>query len=102
MLLGKTKQRKEEDTVTLEEKETYLLKTNYSAKDVMFLLGIGKTQATKVMNECRVKYGGAVMGRKNIITTNSFWLREGTTREEELRVIAYAKGYGKELHERDV
>lgn len=88
--------------MTIEEKETYLLKTNYSAKDVMFLLNIGKTQATKVMNECRVKYGGAVMGRQNIITANSFWLREGTTREAELRVIAYAKGYGTKLHDRDV
>ncbi len=88
--------------MTIEEKEMYLLKTNYSARDVMVLLGIGHTQATKVMNECRVKFGGAVMGRQNIITANSFWLREGTTREEELRVIAYAKGYGKELHERDV
>ena len=88
--------------MTIEEKENYLLKTNYSAKDVMFLLGIGKTRATEVMNECRVKYGGAIMGRQNVITANSFWLREGTTREEELRVIASAKGYGKELHQRDV
>lgn len=87
--------------MTLEEKETYLVKTNYTAKDVKVLLNIGKTQATKVMNECRVKYHGAVMGRPTIITSKSFWEREGTTREAELRVIAYAKGY-KELHERDV
>lgn len=88
--------------MTIEEKETYLLKTNYSAKDVMALLGIGKSRATEVMNECRVKYGGAIMGRQNVVTANSFWLREGTTREKELRVIAYAKGYCQELHERDI
>lgn len=88
--------------MTIEEKETYLLKTNYSAKDVMVLLNIGKTQATKVMNECKVKYGGAVMGRQNVIRASSFWEREGTTREVELGVIAYAKRYGTELHERNV
>lgn len=88
--------------MTIEEKENYLLKTNYSAKDVMALLGIGKTRATEIMNECRVKYGGAVMGRPNIISANSFWVREGTTREAELRLIAVAKGYGQELHERNV
>lgn len=94
--------------MTIEEKETCLLKTNYSAKDVMFLLGIKKTQATKVMKECRAKYGGTIPGRLNIISAKSFWLREGTTREEELRVIAYAKTYEKasenntELHERNV
>lgn len=88
--------------MTIEEKEVYLLKSHYSAKDVMFLLGCKKTWATKVMKECRTKYGGAIVGRPLLITANSFWLREGTTREEELRVIAYAKGYGTELHNRDV
>ena len=88
--------------MTIEEKEKYLLKTNYSARDVMALLDIGHTRATKVMKECRTKYGGAVMGRDNVISSSSFWLREGTTREEELRVIAYAKGYGKEVHKADV
>ena len=83
--------------MTIEEKEKVLLKSSYSAKDVMFLLGIGHTQATRVMNECRVKYGGAIPSRPLVITSESFWKREGTTREEELRVIAYAKGYGKEL-----
>lgn len=85
--------------MTIDEKEQYLLKANYSAKDVMALLNIGHTQATKVIKECREKYYGAVYGRANLITSRSFWAREGTTREEELRVIAYAKGYNtEELH----
>lgn len=88
--------------MTIEEKENYLTKSNYSAKDIMALLGIGKTQATKVMNECRSKFGGTILGRQNVIKSSSFWLREGTTREAELRVIAYAKGYDQELHERNV
>lgn len=84
--------------MTIEERERYLLKTSYSAKDVMALLGCKKTWATKVMKECKTKYGGAIPERPLLIKANSFWLREGTTREEELRVIAYAKGYGTELH----
>lgn len=87
--------------MTVEQKETYLLKVNYSAKDVMALLECGHTWATKVMNECREKYGGAVMGR-NTITSKSFWLREGTTLEEELRLLSFAKGYAKEIHQRNV
>ena len=79
--------------MTIEEREYYLLKTNYSAKDIMALLGCKKTWATKVMKECKTKYDGEITGRPLLIKANSFWLREGTTREEELRFIAYAKGY---------
>lgn len=87
--------------MTVEQKETYLLKVNYSAKDVMALLDCKHTWATKIMNECRAKYGGAVLGR-NVITSKSFWLREGTTIEEELRLLSFAKGYGKELHKGNI
>ncbi len=82
--------------MTVEEKETLLLKANYTAKDVMFLANVAHTQATKIMNECRVKYGGAVAGRMNVIKAKSFWEREGTTIEEELRLLSIAKyGYQK-------
>lgn len=82
--------------MTIEKKERFLLMANYSAKDVMAILECGHTCATKVMNECKTKFGGAVKGR-NVITAKSFWLREGTTLEEELRLLSFAKGYGKEL-----
>jgi hypothetical protein len=75
---------------------------NYSAKDVKALLNCGRTWATKIMNECRLKYGGAVMGR-NVITSKSFWLREGTTIEEELRLLSIAKGYAdQEIQKRKI
>ena len=83
--------------MTVEEKEMYLLKVTYSPKDIRTLLNCGRTWAHKIMNECRSKYGGAVLGR-NVITAKSFWLREGTTLEEELRLLSYAKGYGAKLH----
>lgn len=82
--------------MTIEEKERFLLMVNYSAKDIMVLLDCGHTWATKVIKECKAKFGGAVKGR-NVITAKSFWLREGTTLEEELRLLSFAKGYGKEL-----
>lgn len=81
--------------MTIEEKEYYLTKVNYSAKDVMAILGIHKTQATKVIKECKIKFGGAVLGRTNFIKAESFWKREGTTIEEELRKLGCAKGYVK-------
>lgn len=70
---------------------------NYAPRDVMALLGCGHTWATKVMKECRTNFGGTVKGR-NVITAKSFWLSQGTTLEEELRLLSFAKGYGKELH----
>ncbi len=83
--------------MTIEEKENYLTKASYSAKDIMALLGCGRTWATKVMNECKTKYSGAIAGR-NVIKSQSFWLREGTTIEEQLRLLSIAKNYGEKLH----
>lgn len=87
--------------MTIEEKEYYLLKTNYTAKDVKALLECGSTWASKIMNDCRKKHNGAVLGR-NVITAKSFWLSQGTTIEEELRLLSIAKGYGKTLQERNI
>ena len=82
--------------MTIIEKEKYLLKVNYKAKDIMALLDCGHTWATRVMKECANKFGGAVKGR-NVITAKSFWLHEGTTLEEELRLLSVALGYGKAI-----
>lgn len=62
----------------------------------MALTGCKKTWATKIMNDCRSKFGGSIVGRPNVITSKSFWKREGTTIEEELRLLSIAK-YGKEV-----
>lgn len=82
--------------MTLEEKEFYLTKVNYSAKDVMFMLGCQKTWATKVIKECKEKYNGTVVGRPILIKAESFWAYLGTTMENELRKLGCAKGYVKE------
>ena len=83
--------------MNIEEKENLLLKHSYSAKDVMALSDVKHTRAQQIMNECRAKYGGSIAGRNNVITSASYWAREGTTREEELRIILYAKESSKKL-----
>jgi hypothetical protein len=80
--------------MTIEEKEKFLLMSNYSAKHIMKILECGRTTASKIMNECRSRYNGSVIGR-NVITAKSFWQREGTTIEEELRLLSVAKQYAK-------
>lgn len=77
--------------MTIEEKESYLLKANYTATDIMALKKCGRTCATKIMNDCKANYKGAILGR-NVIKASSFWVREGTTIENELRLLAIAKG----------
>lgn len=79
--------------MTIEEKEKYLLKSNYSAKDVMALTGVQKSRASVIMNECRTIYNGSIKYRPSVITSKSFWLREGTTIEEQYRLLGIAKGY---------
>ncbi len=80
------------EKVTIEEKERFLMKPSYTAKDIMDMLGCKKTWATQVMNECRRKFGGLIPGR-NAITPHSFWLHEHTTLDEQLRQLSIAKGY---------
>ena len=79
--------------MTLEEKERFLLKSTYSANDVKFLTNLAKSRVSVIMNICREKYGGTVPYRANVITAKSFWLYEGTTIDEEYRLLGIAKGY---------
>jgi len=80
--------------VTIEQLEPYLLKVNYTGEDVRALKGIKKSMANRIMKECREKHSGAVLGRPYVITAKSYWKREGTTIEEQLRLLAIAKGNG--------
>lgn len=79
--------------LTIEEKEKYLLMASYTAKDIMDLKGVQKSRASKIMAECRERYGGTIKFRPNACTSKSFWLREGTTLEEEYRLLGISKGY---------
>ena len=79
--------------MTIEEKERYLLMTSYTAKQIMELTGLKRASATAIMNECKLKYGGAIKYRPNAITAESFWLREGTTLEKQYKLLGIAKGY---------
>ena len=79
--------------MTIEEKEKYLLMASYSARDVMELKGVQQTRASVIMKECRDYYGGTIKYRPNAITAESFWKREGTTLEEQYRLLGIAKGY---------
>ncbi|MCK9236392.1 MAG: hypothetical protein M0Q41_13395 [Bacteroidales bacterium] len=78
----------------VEQLEPYLLKVNYSGQDIQELAGVKRTHATKIMSICRSKYNGAVIGRPYVVTAKSYWLYEGTTLEEQLRLLAIAKGNG--------
>ena len=80
--------------MTVEQMELYLLKVNYVNRDVCELAGVKTTRATVIMNECKAKHGGAVIGRPNVITAKSYWKYQGTTLEEQLRLLAIVKGHG--------
>lgn len=79
--------------MTIDEKEKYLLMASYTAKEIMELTGLKRASATAIMNECKLKYGGAIKYRPNSITAESFWLREGTTLEKQLKFLGIVKGY---------
>lgn len=69
------------------------MKVNYTGKDVKVLTGgnLGKTQITKIMNKCRDEHAGCVIGRPYVISAKSYWEYEGTTLEEQLRLLGIAK-----------
>lgn len=75
------------------EKEQYLLMASYTARDIMAIKGIQKTRASIITRECREKYGGFIKNRPNACTSESFWLREGTTLEREMYLLGVAKGF---------
>lgn len=79
--------------MTLEEKENILLMATYSAKEVSMLTGACRASVTTIMNKCKDLFGGAVKYRNNVITAKSFWEYQGTTIEEEYRLLGIAKGY---------
>lgn len=79
--------------MTIEEKENYLLLSTYSAKDIMALTKTSRSNASIIMNECKNFFDGAVKYRDTVITARSFWQREGTTIEEQFRLLGIAKGY---------
>lgn len=79
--------------MTIEEKEKYLLMASYTAREIMELTGLKRASASAIMNECKIKYGVAIKYRPNSITAESFWLREGTTLEKQLKFLGIAKGY---------
>lgn len=81
--------------MTLEEKEKYLLKASYNREDIRQLTGFANTMISNVMNFCREKFNGSVPYRSNVITARSFWLWNGTSIEEEYRLLGVAKGYVK-------
>lgn len=77
--------------MTLEEKEMYLLKPTYTAKDIMAITGCKKSWATQIMKECKDRFNGSVLYRDYVITARSFWEREGTTLEEQYALLGIAK-----------
>lgn len=81
--------------MTVEDKEKFLMMVSYSAKDVMILTGYAKSKVTIIMNECKLMFGGIIRHRPNAITSKSFWLWNGSSIEEEYRLLGIAKGYNK-------
>lgn len=82
--------------MTIQEKETYLMKAAYDVDDVRVLTEYSsKTKCREVMNLCRTnQYGGFIPGIRGryFIKAESLWLYLGTTMEAELRKLAIAKG----------
>jgi len=80
--------------MTLEEKEELLLKATYNSSDIKKLTNyeIKRTRVSQIMNECKTKFNGAVLYRPNVITSKSYWAREGTTIEQEYYLLGIAKG----------
>ena len=78
--------------MNLVEKEKYLLKASYDFKDVMALAECKKTKAYEVMEACRKRYRGSIPGRPGAITARSYWEYQGTTIEQEIRLLRMLKG----------
>lgn len=78
--------------MSIDEMESLLLKANYDVYDIMALEECRPTKARKVMNVCRSKYRGNVLGRTNCVKSESYWLYQGTTIDEQLRRFGILKG----------
>lgn len=75
----------------IKEMESYLLKPAYRNSDVQALAGVSKNWATRIMHKCR-EMGGAIDGRPQHITAESYWRYQGTTLDEQLRRVRLLKG----------
>ncbi len=80
--------------MTIEEKEKYLMKASFNAKDIAELTGLKGTRVTVIMKECKLNFGGLIKNRPNAIKASSFWKWTGSSIEEEYRLLGIAKGYG--------
>ena len=81
------------EKLTLELKEELLLKPVLKAKEVQLLTGFALPKCYTIMDICRKKYGGKLIGSSSVIRTKSLMLYLDTTLEDELRLIGIAKGY---------
>ncbi len=67
--------------------EEMIFKVSFTAKDIAIMTGLKRSRVSQIMKECRLNYGGEIPFRKNAITSKSYWLREGTTREELIKLF---------------
>lgn len=82
--------------MTLEEKEQLLLKSTYNIHDIIKLSNCSRNKAKEIMMICKYKFNGEVKFRPNVITSSSYWKYEGSSVEDQYKLLGFAKGYHEE------
>lgn len=85
--------------LTVEEKEAILTKLSLNAQDIMALVGCSLSFAYKIMTFARQEFNGRAGLLTNNITARSLCQVMGTTLEEELKALYFAKNEKKKYEE---
>ena len=76
----------------LEKLKELWVKPVLKRKDIEFAENVSKQTAVRIMEKCRVAYGGNIPGRPYEIKTPSYFAYCGYTKEEWIRIASAMKG----------